>query len=61
MTRYQFLKRELAELNLAARIAAGFGLQENAAKLAHKAAAVEAELEQAARTEVELLAMGGAW
>jgi hypothetical protein len=59
MTAYQRLKRELGEVRLAARIAAGFGLAENAYKLAAKAAEIEARLERESRTEVEMLAKGG--
>lgn len=59
MTAYQRLKRELGEVRLAARIAAGFGLAENARKLANKAAEIEDELGRLSRMEVEALYAGG--
>ncbi len=59
MTRYQFLKRELGEVRLALRIAAGFGLAANAAALARKAETLEAEIGRISRTEVEALYAGG--
>ena len=59
MTRYQFMKRELGEVRLAARIAAGFGLRENAAALTLKARDIEDELGRLSLTEVEMLGKGG--
>jgi hypothetical protein len=56
MTAYQQLKRELGEVRLAARIAAGFGLAENAAALSQRALQLEDELGRLSLTEVEALA-----
>lgn len=44
MTLRALILREISELRLAARIAAGFGLMENATILSRKAADLEASL-----------------
>jgi hypothetical protein len=44
VSRLDFLRRELSELRLASRIAAGFGLSGNATILPERAALIEAEI-----------------